>query len=96
MSSEARSTPMILPVRPDLEWTIDLRPGPAPSTLPDPVALQTPYGELNIDVKRHPDGYAVTGRFHLKPRLVTPEEAAELRAFLVKSRRALERPLELP
>ena len=96
MSSETRSTPLIVPVRPDLEWTIDLRPGPAPPTLPDPVVLQTPYGELNIDVKRHSEGYAVTGRFHLTPRLVSPQEGTELRAFLVKARRALEQPLELP
>lgn len=96
ISSETRSTPIILPVRPDLEWTIDLRPGPAPPTLPEPVSLQTPYGELKIDVERHSEGYAVTGRFHLIPRLVSPEEGPELRAFLVKTRRALERPLELP
>ncbi len=96
MSSENRSTPIIVPVRPDLEWTIDLRPGPAPQVLPDPVALRTPYGELDIDVERHSDGYKITGRFHLVPGLVVPEEAPELRAFLVKSRRALERPLEIP
>lgn len=96
MPSDLRSTPIIVLVQPDLEWTIDLRPGPAPPVLPDPVALRTPYGELTIDVERHSDGYSVTGRFHLAPRIVAPEDAPELRSFLVKSRRALERPLEIP
>ena len=71
-------------------------PGPAPPVLPDPVALRTPFGELTIDVERRPDGYRITGRFHLVPGVVAPEDAAELRSFLVKSRRALERPLEVP
>ncbi|RLE25790.1 MAG: hypothetical protein DRJ65_06945 [Acidobacteria bacterium] len=96
MSSENRSTPIIVPIRPDLKWSIDLRPGPAPPVLPDPVALRTPYGELTIDVERHSDGYKITGQFHLVPGLVTPEEASDLRAFLVKSRRTLEHPLEVP
>ena len=96
MPSDLRSTPLIVPVRPDLQWTIDFGPGPAPLVLPDPVALQTSFGELTIDVERHADGYRIAGRFHLVPGVVGPEDAAELRTFLVKSRRVLERPLEVP
>ncbi len=96
MPSDLRSTPIVVPVRPDLEWTIDLRPGPAPPVLPDPVALRTAFGELIIEVERHSDGYKVTGRFHLVPGVVAPEDVLDLRTFLGKSRRALERPLEIP
>ncbi len=96
MPSDLRSTPIVVPVRPDLEWTIDLGPGPAPPVLPDSVALRTSFGELTIDVERHSDGYRIKGRFHLAPGVVGPEDAPELRTFLVKSRRVLERPLEVP
>ncbi|RLE18191.1 MAG: hypothetical protein DRJ65_21730 [Acidobacteria bacterium] len=96
MPSDLRSTPLIVPVRPDLEWIIDLGPGPAPPVLPDPVVLRTSFGELTIDVERQSDGYRITGRFHLEPGVVGAERAPELRTFLVKSRRILERPLEVP
>lgn len=94
--SDRRSTPIVVPVKPDLEWAIDFGPGPAPPILPAPVALRTAFGDLIIDVERHSDGYKITGRFHLVPGVVGPEDAPELRNFLVKSRRALERPLEVP
>ncbi|RLE27754.1 MAG: hypothetical protein DRJ65_01855 [Acidobacteria bacterium] len=96
MPSDLRSTPLVVGVRPDLEWTIDIGPGPAPPVLPDPVALRTSFGELTIDVERHSEGYRITGQFHLEPGVVEPENAPELRTFLVKSRRILERPLEVP
>jgi tetratricopeptide (TPR) repeat protein len=96
MPAESRSTALIIPVRPDLEWTIDFRPGPAPPVLPDPVALDTPFGALTINIERHANGYKVTGRFRLKPGQVNPEDAPGLRSFLVTSQRILERPLEIP
>jgi len=96
MPTESRSTPLMIPVRPGLEWTIDFRPGPAPPVLLDPVAIDTKFGELTINIQRHTDGYKVTGKFRLKPGRVDPEDASAFRSFLVSSRRILERPLEIP
>ncbi len=94
--SDLRSTPLVIEVRPDLKWTINIGPGPAPPVLPDPVNLRTSFGELTINVERRTDGYQITGLFHLVSGVVEPEDAPGLRTFLVKCRRILERPLEIP
>ncbi len=94
--SDTRSSPLIVPVRPDLRWSVEFVGGTVPVRLPDPVDLKTPFGSLSIEAERTGDSYRVTGRFHLEPGLVEPADAPGLRDFLVRTRRALENPLEIP
>jgi hypothetical protein len=85
-----------VPVRPDLEWTVEVELGGPPGELPSPVALKTRFGELKIDHSREASGYKVTGSFRLEPGLVGAADAADLRRFLVEVERHLGRPLEVP
>ena len=91
-----RSGPLLLPVRPDLEWTLEVELGRPPAGLPEPVELRTAFGELVVGYEAEPTGYRVTGAFRLRPGLVAADQAPELRRFLIEVERRLGRPLELP
>jgi len=94
--SGPRSSPLLIPVRPDLEWTVEVELGRAPERLPDPVDLDTAFGELKVDYRELAAGYRVTGRFNLRPGLVAAKDAEALREFLVTTERRLSRTLEVP
>jgi transglutaminase-like putative cysteine protease/tetratricopeptide (TPR) repeat protein len=94
--SGERSGPLLVEVRPDLEWTLEVDLGRQPADLPEPVAMTGEYGSLRLDVEGRDTGYRVEGYFHLVPGLVPAERAPELRAFLLEVERLLTRPLEAP
>ena len=91
-----RHGPLLLPVVPDLEWTVEVELGRPPGELPPAVDLKTPYGELEIKLAREASGYTVTGSFLLEPGAVAAADAGDLRRFLVEVERQLGRPLEVP
>jgi len=91
-----RRGPLLLPVRPELEWSVEVELGRPPGELPPPVELRTPYGELAIDSTPEATGYRVTGSFRLQPGVVAAADADGLRRFLVEVERHLGRPLEVP
>jgi hypothetical protein len=92
----ARSGPLLIPVRPVLEWTLEVDLGHPPSELPPSVDLDTQFGSLSLDHDASGTGYVVTGLFQLVPGTVTAADAPQLRQFLVDVERHLERPLEIP
>ncbi len=91
-----RSTPLLLPTRPDVEWTLTVRLGRAPGALPPGVDESGPFGSLKVTVEPLPDGYRIHGRFHLEPGLVPPDRLAGLRSFLLAASRTFARHLEAP
>jgi transglutaminase-like putative cysteine protease/tetratricopeptide (TPR) repeat protein len=91
-----RSGPLLVPVRPDLEWVLEVELGRPPTQLPPPVELRTQFGELVIDYTLEANGYRVAGSFRLRPGIVAAADAPGLRRFLVEVERHLGRPLELP
>jgi tetratricopeptide (TPR) repeat protein len=92
----SRHGPLEMEVRPDLQWTLEVELGRAPSVLAPPVDLETPYGTLRLDLRPQPLGYRVEGFLHLEPGLVEAAEYRELRDFLVAVERHLQRRLEAP
>jgi hypothetical protein len=91
-----RRTPLSVPLRPDLEWTVVVGLGPPAGGVPAPVRLETEFGELSIAAVAVDEGYQVTGRFHLVAGLVPAAKVGALRDFLVAAERHLTRPLEVP
>jgi transglutaminase-like putative cysteine protease/thioredoxin-like negative regulator of GroEL len=91
-----RSGPLLVELRPDIEWTLEVDLGRPPGDLPEPVTMTGEFGSLRLDIERLDTGYRVTGYFHLAPGLVPADRAAELRAFLLEVERLLARPLEAP
>lgn len=91
-----RRGPMLVPVRPELEWSVEVELGRPPGELPPPVELRTPFGELAIATTVEATGYQVTGSFRLRPGVVAAADADGLRRFLVEAERHLGRPLEVP
>jgi transglutaminase-like putative cysteine protease len=91
-----RRGPLLVPVRPELEWSVEVELGRPPGELPPPVELKTPFGELAIVSTPGAAGYRVTGSFRLKPGAVAAADADGLRRFLVEAERELGRPLEVP
>lgn len=94
--AEGRRTPLQLPMRPDVRWTLEVELGHPPAALPADVARETAFGSVQIEYLAQPTGYRVTGSLHLEPGLVEPAAAGALREFLVAVQRDLERPLEAP
>jgi tetratricopeptide (TPR) repeat protein len=92
----ARSGPLVVPVRPDVEWELDVDLGRPAGRLPDDVALQTRFGTLRVEHTLSDEGYRVRGYLHLQAGVVEAGQADGLRDFLVEVERALERPLEVP
>jgi len=91
-----RHGPLLLPVRPMLEWTLEVDLGRPPRDLPSSVDLETEFGQLVIDFQDTGSGYSVVGSFRLRPGLVAAADAVALRTFLVDVERHLQRPLEVP
>ena len=89
-----RSSPLLLPVRPDLRWSTTVKLGRPADNIPDNISIKTDFGSLEIEFIPIELGYEVTGFFHLEPGLVEAGEAPALRRFLVLVQRHLERRLE--
>jgi hypothetical protein len=86
----------LIPVRPDLEWSVEVELGRVPLSLPEPVDLETDFGSLRVAYREVAAGYRVEGRFSLEPGMVAAADADGLREFLVAAERHLSRPLEVP
>jgi transglutaminase-like putative cysteine protease len=93
--TDSRSTPLKLPVRPDLTWTVTVATDGSTPTPPPPVRLESAWGSLEIDAVVDGSDLRVSGVFRLRPLLVAAEDARSLRTFLVDVRRALERRIEV-
>ncbi len=46
-----RHGPLMVVVKPDLEWTLEVELGRPPGTLPESSALETPFGVLRLEVE---------------------------------------------
>ncbi len=92
----SRSGPLLVGVRPDLEWTLEVNLGRPPTTSPDEIELKGEYGFLKLTTEVMEKGYRVKGYFHLEPGLIEADRAPELRAFLLEIGRILSRPMETP
>ena len=91
-----RHGPLMVVVKPDLEWTLEVELGRPPGTLPESSEIETPFGELRLQIDGNDKGYRVEGFLHLDPGLVAAAEVDELRRFLVTVERLLGRKLESP
>ncbi len=91
-----RSGPLLVAVRPDLEWTLEVTLGRLPQTIPDDVELSGEFGFLKLTSEVLEKGYRVSGYFHLEPGLIEADRAPELRELLLEIGRVLSRPLETP
>jgi transglutaminase-like putative cysteine protease len=91
-----RHGPLMVTVRPDLEWTLEVELGRPPKDLPEAVTMTTDFGELRVEAKAEKSGYRVQGSLRLVPGLVEASEVAKLREFLVAVERHLDRRLESP
>jgi hypothetical protein len=94
--SSERVTPLLVPVRPDLEWQLEVDLGRPPQPLPEEVRLQSPHGQLALTYDAKATGYRVEGSFSLTPGMVQASEIGELRKFLLAVERHMERRLEVP
>jgi hypothetical protein len=93
---EKRSSPLLLPSRPALSWSMEVKLGNTEERLPENVELQNEFGEFSLAFKDLAGGYRVDGYFKLKPGLVKPGDVPRLRTFLLLVEEAMKRPLEVP
>ena len=91
-----RSGPLLVEVRPDLEWTLEVNLGRPPAAVPESINLTTDFGFLKLDTEELETGYRVNGYIHLEPGLIAAHRASELRSFLLEIETILRRPLETP
>ena len=91
-----RSGPLLVAVRPDIEWTLEVTLGRPPSTEAESVSLSGDFGFLKLTIEPEEMGYRVEGYVHLESGLVEAHRAPELREFLLEIKRILSRPLETP
>ncbi len=91
-----RHGPLMVVVKPDLEWTLEVELGRPPGNLPESSSLETPFGVIRLEVEAHDAGYRINGFLHLTPGLVAAENVGGLRDFLVTIERRLSRNLESP
>jgi tetratricopeptide (TPR) repeat protein len=91
-----RYGPLMVDVKPDLEWTLEVELGRPPRNLPESSDLATPFGDLRLEIDGNDSGYRVKGWLHLTPGLVAADNVDELRDFLVTVERRLGRNLESP
>lgn len=91
-----RSGPLLVAVRPDLEWNLEVTLGRVPSIEAKTVSLTSDFGSLKLTIAIEDLGYRVNGYVHLNPGVVEAERAPELRAFLLEIERILSQPLETP
>jgi hypothetical protein len=96
MPSGDRSGPLLIPVRPNLEWTVEVALERPPQTLPESIELRTDFGSLDLTYSERATGYRVEGKLTLIPGLVQPSQADALRDFLVAVERNLDAKLEVP
>ncbi len=92
----ARSGPLVVEVKPDLEWTVEVELGRPPRNLPESFELETPFGELRLKVDGNESGYRVEGWLHMASGMVAAEAVDGLRDFLVTIEHHLNRNLESP
>ena len=62
-----RSGPLLVAVRPDLEWTLEVTLGRIPSIQADTVSLTSDFGSLKLTIEIEEQGYRVNGYVHLEP-----------------------------
>ncbi len=91
-----RSTPLLIPERPDLRWSLEVDLGHVPAPLPEDVHLAGPHGRLDLEFRASATGYTVTGAFHLQAGLVPADAYPGLHDFLVRVDRELSRRMEAP
>ena len=91
-----RHGPLMVVVKPDLEWTLEVELGRPPGNLPESSSLETPFGVLRLEVEAGDSGYRIDGFLHVAPGLVAAEDVGALRDFLVTIERRLSRNLESP
>jgi hypothetical protein len=96
MPGDRRTTPLLIPVRPRLEWRLEVDLGRPPGPLPADVDLETAFGVLTLRRVTEETGYRVSGSLQLEPGLVAASDAAAFREFLLAVERHLSRPLEAP
>ncbi len=92
----SRHGPLMVAVKPDLEWTLEVELGRPPGNLPESSSLETPFGNVRLEVEVGDSGYRIDGFLHLAPGLVAPEDVEGLRDFLVTIERRLHRYVESP
>ena len=90
-----RTTPVLMTVRPDLEWTMEVMLGGSGDVLPRDVAEESRFGSFDLQFKEVAGGYTVTGSLHLESQLVEPEAVPQLRRFLLSVEEAMDRPVEV-
>jgi len=91
-----RSGPLLVAVRPDLEWALEVTLGRIPSIQADTVSLTSDFGSLKLTIEIEEQGYRVNGYLHLNPGVVEAGRTPELREFLLEIERILSQPLETP
>jgi hypothetical protein len=91
-----RHGPLMVAVRPDLEWTLEVDLGRPPGSLPEAIDLDTSFGSLRVETRAQALGYRVEGFLHLEPGLIEAREVVDLREFLIAVERYLGRRLESP
>jgi len=96
MPGGERHGPLMVEVRPDLEWSVEVELGRPPADLPGAVDMETPFGSLRIAIRAASKGYRVDGFLHIEPGLVEAERVVDLREFLIAVERHLGRRLESP
>ena len=96
MPGGERHGPLMVEVRPDLEWILDVDLGRPPADLPDDVEMETPFGSLRISFGSESKGYRVEGLLRFESGLFDAEEVGDLREFLIAVERHLARRLESP
>lgn len=94
--TDTRTTPLVAPVRPDLEWSVEIRPPREGADVPGDDVLETRFGQVRVEWSRTEQGLRLEGRFELEPGLVPADEFAAFREFLVSARQILDRPVEVP
>jgi transglutaminase-like putative cysteine protease len=91
-----RHGPLMVAVRPDLEWTLEVDLGRPPGSLPEAIDLDTSFGSLRVEINAQAMGYRVEGFLHLEAGLIEAREVVDLREFLIAVERHLGRRLESP
>jgi hypothetical protein len=94
--SADREGPLMVELRPDIEWQLNVDLGRPARDLPESVRLEGDHGFLRLDVEFVEMGYRVSGYLHLEPGLIAASAARGFRDFLLDVERHLKRPLETP
>jgi transglutaminase-like putative cysteine protease/thioredoxin-like negative regulator of GroEL len=91
-----RNGPLLVEVRPDLEWSLEVELGRPPAAVHEPVDLTSDFGFLKLETEALESGYRIGGYVHLEPGLVDPGSVGDLRDFLLEIETILRRPQETP